>query len=272
MHFSPSLLITLDVAAIAFGLILGSFFNVVIWRLPRQESIVLPPSKCPSCARPIKPWENIPVLSYLFLRGRCAGCRQPISPRYLLVELLTATLAFALWKWFALPGLAAVQGWWAAIPLALECAALLVLIPVAFIDLEHYVIPDSITLPGAALGIGVAFIPGGVTPLEMVLGLAAGGGFLLAVGFVSGLILKKESMGGGDIKLMAMIGALFGWKLTLLTLMFGSFLGAAVGVAMIRWLPKDHRIPFGPFLAAGLWIALFAGNRLVGWYLGLASQ
>ena len=250
--------------AFLFGLIFGSFFNVLIYRLPRGESIVTPGSRCPSCGRAIPPLENIPVLSYLFLRGKCAGCGSRISRQYPLVELLTGVLAVFLWHALALPYLKSPGTWADTVVLALSVASLLIMVPLAIIDLHHFLLPDSITLGGLALGIAASFLPGGITPLRMLLGVLAGAGPLLAAGYLGELILKKEAMGGGDIKLMAFIGAFWGWKPALMTIVFGSFLGAVIGItlAVLKVLRADRRIPFGPCLAVGFWVAVLAGDKI----------
>jgi leader peptidase (prepilin peptidase) / N-methyltransferase len=250
------------------GLMLGSFFNVLIWRLPRHESIILPSSHCPKCNRLIKPWENIPVFSYIFLKGKCAGCKNPISLMYPAVELLTCGLALILWHFYCAPRLDSITAWWQIILLIIECAALLVLIPVSIIDIQHYIIPDSISLGGLVVGLLASLIPGSITPLQSLMGMLCGGGTLFVIGLIGTFVLKKEdAMGGGDIKLLGFLGAVFGWKLMVMCIVFGSFLGAVVGVACLKVLPKDHRIPFGPFLSLGMWAALFFGDTLLNWYL-----
>lgn len=259
---------------VVFGLVLGSFFNVVIWRVPRGESIVSPPSHCPSCGRRIKAIENIPILSYLILRGRCRGCGSGIPVRYLLVELGTAACAVLIWFQLIDPARADGMGAWEGTRLALVAIALLVMIPVTVIDLQHYIIPDAITLPGLALGMVLSLPPGPITPLQSALGVLAGGGSLLLFGKLGEIVFRKgEAMGGGDIKLMALVGAVWGWQIALEGIVFGSVLGAAIGVTLsvARLLPKDHRIPFGPFLAAGVWIAVFAGDEIITWYMAFTE-
>jgi len=260
---------------IATGLILGSFFNVLIWRLPRSESIIAPGSHCPACGRHIRPWENIPVLSFIMLGGKCAGCRAAISWRYPAVELLTAALCLLLWQTYVSPYAAIPHRAADHITFVLRIASLLVLIPVAFIDLEHFIIPDSITLPGLAVGILASFFPGPLTPLQMLLGTAAGGGTLMALGALGEYVFKKdEAMGGGDIKLMAFLGALWGWKAALLAIVFGSVLGACATLPLLAAgrLPADRRIPFGPFLAAGTWIAALYGDQCVRAYFTFTGR
>jgi leader peptidase (prepilin peptidase)/N-methyltransferase len=252
--------------AVMSGLVIGSFFNVLIYRLPRKESIVSPPSHCPKCGRMIRPFENIPVVSYFLLRGRCAGCKNPISARYPVVELLTAGAAFCAYSFFIVPAITASPDAWTIATLVVQTAVLLIVIPVAFIDFVHFIIPDRITIPGLVIGIAASFLPGGVSPLDCFLGIIAGGGSLFVIGLLGEWILKKgETMGGGDVKLMAFCGAVFGWKIALLTIILGSFVGATVGTGLIaaKVFPKSRKIPFGPFLACGLWIAFFFGANLL---------
>jgi leader peptidase (prepilin peptidase)/N-methyltransferase len=253
---------------VLFGLIFGSFFNVLIWRLPRDESIIRPGSHCPGCNRPIRAIENIPIVSYLFLRGRCAGCRERISPLYPLVELGTAIAAlvvfYALW-----PDVRSYH-WTHLAPIALQSALLLVLIPVTVIDFRHYIIPDQITFPFIALGLLASFLPGDTTPLQSVAGILAGGGTLYLIGRLGKIVFRKgEAMGGGDIKLLAAVGALWGPKVALLTIMFGSLFGTLGAIAFVvsRRLKEDHHIPFGPFLAIGIWTAALAGDSIVDAYM-----
>jgi leader peptidase (prepilin peptidase)/N-methyltransferase len=250
------------------GAILGSFFNVMIWRIPRGESVAWPPSHCPCCARVIPWYENIPVVSYLFLAGSCAGCKGRISPQYPLVELFTACCALFFWHETIRPFLAQPHYWWEYLVLFFQVLSLLILIPVSIIDTYHYIIPDSLSLGGLIAGFLISFVPGNVSPVESIMGIATGGGTLFAVGYIGSLVTKKEAMGGGDIKLMACIGSIWGWQIALYTIVFGAFAGTIVGFPLLKLklLPKDHRIPFGPFLAFGAWIAVFAGNSIIQWY------
>ncbi|MBN2188733.1 MAG: prepilin peptidase [Chitinispirillaceae bacterium] len=254
------------------GLILGSFFNVLIWRLPRHESIVKPSSHCPKCNRPVRPWENIPVASFIALRGKCAGCGQKISLQYPLVELTAAGAALLLWYAFA--GLRLTDYFHNA-HLILQCLALLVMIPVTVIDLRHRVIPDAITLPLLGFSLCASFLPGDTTPFQSFAGAIAGGGTLVAMGWLGKIIFRKgEAMGGGDVKLLAAAGALWGPKIALLTIFFGAAAGtlAAAALAAFRRIPEDRRIPFGPFLAVGLWVAVLWGDLLVESYMKLAGM
>jgi len=246
----------LDFLALVLGLLFGSFFNVCIYRIPRQESIAFPASHCPHCQQPIKPWDNIPVLSYLLLGGKCRACRVPIAWRYPAVEALTAGIFVVLLHTY---GISYELLWY----LILLCALLVI----SFIDFDHRIIPDVISLPGIVLGLSASyFLP--ITWFEAVLGAVVGGGLIFAVGSVGGWVFKKEAMGGGDVKLMAMIGAFLGWKLALLTIFFASLVGAVIGIIQKIKTGQEY-IPFGPFLSLGAVFALFVGNPLIRWYVGL---
>jgi len=244
--------------AFVLGAVIGSFLNVCIWRLPLGESIVYPASHCPACGVSIRPRDNIPVLSYLLLRGRCHACQARISPRYPAVELLTGITAVFLLSHFGLSPTLAVY--------ALFAGALIV---ITFIDIDHQIIPDVISLPGIVLGIICSAIGYGVPLADSLIGALLGGGllYLVAVGYHAWT--GRDGMGGGDIKLLAMIGAFLGWRGVLVTLILGSFSGALIGIALIIARGADSRlpIPFGPFLALGAACALFYGDALIRWYL-----
>jgi len=263
----PSLFSSLP--AIIVGLVCGSFFNVLIYRLPRRESILRPASHCPACNRPIRPWENIPVVSYVLLGGKCAGCKRPISPLYPFIELLTAAASLLLWH-----TVAAARSMQAARDshCALQCFALLLMIPITVIDLRRYIIPDALTFTLLAAGLAASLIPGDITPLQSLLGGVAGAGTLFTIGWMGKLVFRKgDAMGGGDIKLLAAVGAIWGVKVALLTIFFGSLFGAIAGGATLiaGALRRSHRIPFAPFLAAGLWVAVLWGNAIVNAYVRL---
>lgn len=255
---------TLEVAALAgvIGALVGSFLNVVIYRLPRGESVVTPRSHCPHCATPIRPIDNVPIVSWLWLRGRCRRCREPISARYPLVELVSAVLAAGLAVRLG-PGIAAVAAFYFA-------ASLLAL---TYIDLDVQLLPDRLTLPGIAVGLLVAFVapPGDrlVAPQAAIVGTLLGGGMLWLVAWAYHAITGREGMGGGDVKLLAMIGAFLGWQGVLLTLLLASFIGSAIGIALMIQKRADSKlaIPFGPFLAMGALVALFWGPQIVRWYI-----
>jgi leader peptidase (prepilin peptidase)/N-methyltransferase len=241
-----------------FGMVIGSFLNVCIYRLPVARSIVRPRSQCPQCGHPIRARDNIPVLSYLMLRGRCRDCGVRIPLRYPLVEILSATFAAMAVARFGL-------GWQAALVFAL-IAALLV---ITFIDLDHRIIPDAITLPGIPIGLAASFAPGLISPSESLIGILAGGGSLFLVAWGYQLITQREGMGGGDIKLLAMIGAFMGWKGVLFTIFVASLTGTLAGMALICHRRGDMKlaVPFGPFLAVGAIAYLFIGPELWSWYL-----
>jgi leader peptidase (prepilin peptidase) / N-methyltransferase len=248
--------------AFFFGAIVGSFLNVCIHRLPKHESVVWPASHCPSCAGPIAVYDNIPILSYFFLGGRCRTCRALISPRYPIIELANGVgYGIILWQF----GLG-----WPSAAYALLFSALLV---ISAIDLSHQIIPDRITLPGIVLGLLCASMILPVGLLDSVLGVLVGGGLLWALAWASPYLFGREGMGGGDIKLLAMIGAFLGWKPVLLTIMVGALVGSVIGLGLIalKVMRRDQYLPFGPFLALGAVVSLFFYRELLTWYLGLIS-
>lgn len=240
------------------GLVVGSFLNVVILRLPRGESIVSPPSHCHSCGTPLRWFHNVPLVSWLALRGRCATCRTWIGWQYPLVEAATA----AIWA-----GNVAAYG---VTPEAARAIALLtLLLAIAVTDARFYVIPDELSLGGAVLGTSLAALPGGPTIPEAVIGAVIGGGALWLVAIVGTWAFKKEAMGGGDIKMMTMIGAFLGWQGALLSVFLGALAGTLVFVP-IAW-KSDKLVPFGLFLSLGAALAFYLGEPLLGWYLGFLS-
>ena len=263
------MVVLLTLFAVLFGLILGSFFNVLICRIPANESILWPASHCPKCSTPLKPWHNIPVLSFLFLRGRCCFCKAPIPVMYPAVELVTGTAALAVWLLIIAPQLPC--GWTPVPNLVLQALFLLLLIPVSVIDLQHYIIPDRLSLSLLACAIAVSFVPGPLTPLSSLLGILAGGGSLYAVGWIGTALLKKDAMGGGDIKLMAAAGALWGAQTVLLAIIFGAMIGSIYGITLmlLRKINARHQIPFGPFLGGGIWVAVLYGTDILNWYISL---
>lgn len=250
--------------ALFFGAAVGSFLNVVILRLPRQDvSIAFPPSHCPLCQHPLSRWENIPLLSYLMLRGRCRNCRASISWMYPLVEAAMAVFSALLFLHY---GPSVEYG-----RLFVFFAALLVII---FIDIHHQIIPDRISLPGIVLGFATSFFSEQITWQQSGLGLLLGGGVLYLVAWTYFSLAKRDGMGGGDIKLLAMIGAFLGWQSLLYVVFSSSLSGSIVGIiAMVRQGKGGKtRIPFGPFLAFGAmtWV-LFQEQIVTLWqlYLGL---
>ena len=273
----PLLFLLVSVAAL--GAVIGSFLNVVIHRLPREESIVLPSSRCPSCGAGIRFFDNIPIVSWLVLRGRCRACRARISPRYPAVEALTASL-FALTFWLR-------SGVTISLPFDLIfVAAILALV---FIDAEHMVLPNKITYPGVAFALiarivvpnlyGVTFLSSMYPTLPVwlvsligaIIGALVGGGFLWLVGWLWERLRGVEAMGLGDVKMMFMVGAYLGWPLTVLTIFVGVLTGSIVGVAeMFRRGERDMQmlLPFGIFLGIGAIVSLLFGTPIVEWYAG----
>jgi len=245
-----------------FGALVGSFLNVCIFRLPRRESIVWPGSHCSVCQKAIEFYDNIPLLSYLWLRGACRACRAPISLRYPVVEALNAIGYLAI-LWFFGPG-------WTALLYALLYSALLV---VAGTDLSHKIIPNVVTLPGIAVGLVGAATVLPVGWLNAVFGVLVGGGILWALLWASPYLFGQEGMGGGDVKLLAMIGAFLGWKPALLTIMIGSLTGSVVGIGLIGLglIKRRDYIPFGPFLVFGAVVSMFFAQPLLEWYQGLLT-
>lgn len=273
-------------AVFVFGLMVGSFLNVVIYRLPKmleaswrrecQEflgdeaaaeaqprfNLMWPPSACPHCERRIRPWENIPILSYLALRGRCRGCGAAISKRYPIIELFTGIVSAAVaWRFgFSIEMLAALALTWA-------------LIAMSAIDIDHQILPDSITLPflwlGLLLSLGSLF----VTPAEAIIGAAAGYLSLWLVYHLFRLLTGKEGMGYGDFKLLALLGAWLGWQALPVVILLSSLVGAAIGITLIVSLGRDRNlpIPFGPYLAAAGWLALMWQEEIVAFYMQMVG-
>lgn len=246
-----------------FGIIIGSFLNVVIYRLPQGKSIVNPPSSCPACGKRIEFYDNIPLLSYLVLRGRCRSCGARISPRYPLVEFLAGFSAV-----FATYNLGAGFAGFEAVFLSF------LFIAIFFIDLDHTIIPDVFTYPGIVIGFAVSFIPGGfVDWKQSAIGIVVGGGAFFLVRLLGRIIFGKEALGLGDVKFAAMLGAFLGWQRLLLVLVLASFMGSIVGIALIMFSEKGRKsyIPFGPFLVAGAWITIFYGKIIIDAYLELVG-
>ncbi|TAN43436.1 MAG: prepilin peptidase [Nitrospirae bacterium] len=255
----------LDPSVIILGLVIGSFLNVCIYRIPREKSIVTPPSACPCCSLAIKPWDNIPVISYLWLRGRCRNCSEKISPRYPIIEALNGFLYWAVFRQFDM-------GWHLPALFAFVSAMLVI----TLIDFDFQIIPDAITLPGMIVGAAASFIlpdpfanhtTVGFT--NSIIGLVSGYGSFLLIAVIGSWMAKAEAMGGGDLKLMGMVGAFMGWKAVLLTTLAGSIAGSIIGIGLMAFKGKDRKtaIPFGPFLAIGALISLFFGEAIASWYL-----
>jgi len=250
-----------------FGAIVGSFLNVCILRIPNGASIVSPPSHCPKCKAAIAFYDNIPLISYLILRARCRACSERISPRYFVVELLTAVLAVALFDRFGF-------GYSFLVSFAFVGA----LIVISFIDLDVRIVPDVISLPGIIVGLALSvagyFLVSGESPIvpspvSSVLGILAGGGFLLATAWIYEKVTGVEGMGGGDIKLLAMIGAFLGWPSIPITLFFASLVGSVVGIACMVATGAGRRLalPFAPFLCSGALLFIFFGEDLIQFYV-----
>ncbi|HEX8172807.1 MAG TPA: prepilin peptidase [Thermoanaerobaculia bacterium] len=249
-------------AAFAMGAIVGSFLNVVIHRYPREESVVFPPSRCPHCSARIRPWDNVPILAWLWLGGRCRDCRGPISARYPLVELANALFYVAIFQRTGLsPAFAAVA------------AIASMLIALIYIDLEIQILPDVIDLPGIVVGLAIGALHFGAlhpeltlssTLLESLLGAAAGAGVLLAIGLTYKLVRKVEGMGLGDVKMMAMLGAIFGWEPLFPLLLIASVVGALTGVLVAMRSEHGMRValPFGVFLGLAALVILFFGRAI----------
>ncbi|MBW1796420.1 MAG: prepilin peptidase, partial [Deltaproteobacteria bacterium] len=236
----------------------GSFLNVCIYRLPRSISLIRPRSMCPGCKAKIAFYDNVPVASYLWLRGRCRHCGTAISLRYPLVELVSGLFAVAVFIRYGLS--------WEGIFLYALVAALLV---ITFIDIDHKIIPDVITYPGIVVGFLTSLVLGRITYKESLFGIILGGGVLLLIALGYYLLTKREGMGGGDIKLLAMIGAFLGWKGVIFTVFVGSAIGTVVGIALALRTEEGRKlaIPFGPFLSLGALLFLFFGPQIMGWYV-----
>ena len=242
-----------------FGLFVGSFLNVCIYRLPKGKSIVFPPSHCPACGKNILWYDNIPILSYILLRGRCRSCRTKISPRYLIVEGLTACLALALYIVFGLtPKFAAYA--------VMTCG----LIIATFVDFEINEIPDEVSIgvlvAGLVLSVVLPPLVGAASSwydlLDSVLGCLAGGASIYLMGFLGELVFKKEAMGGGDVKLMAMIGAFVGWKMVLLAFFIAPVFGAVAGL-VLKIKEGREIIPYGPYLSLAALVVIFFGEKIL---------
>jgi len=252
------------ILVVVFGLAWGSFLNVVIYRVPEKMSLLHPPSTCPSCKARIKPYENVPVLSYLILRGKCRRCGARISPVYLVVEILTPLLLAIVYVregGFGLPFYAA----------ALFTTALIVL---AFIDARHQILPDAITYPGIVLAFAYSFFREDLTVVKALIGAAVGGGFLLLVYGLYWLVRKQEGLGLGDVTMMLMVGAFLGWQKTILTLVLASITGAVFGLILMKAKGKDMKfaLPFGTFIAPAAYVALVWGDRIIAAYISQFPQ
>jgi leader peptidase (prepilin peptidase)/N-methyltransferase len=247
-------MIFLDIFAFIFGAAIGSFLNVCIFRIPAEESIIKPSSRCPHCLQPIRYYDNIPIISFLLLRARCRDCSAKISWRYPLMEFITGLLALLLFLKFGI-----------SLNFLVFFIFTAVLIVITFIDFDHQIIPDAISLPGIPIFFLAAVFIVGVPWLEALIGLLVGGGVLLTIAFVYELITKREGMGGGDIKLLALIGGFLGWKSLIFVLLFSSLTGALIGIAamIIKKQDTKYAVPFGPFLSAAAVAYIFWGDAFM---------
>ena len=250
----------IEIVIVAFaGLAIGSFLNVVIHRLPRAQSVISPGSRCTACGYELRAADNIPVLSYVVLAGKCRKCGAPISPRYPIVELITAVVFVLHYLVFGWTPILAVRAVFAAAMIALFA-----------IDLEHHLLPDRITLPGIGAGLAASlFLPPGLR--DALIGMLVGGGILWIIGEAYYRYAGEEGMGGGDVKMLAMIGAFLGWQLVILTLVLSSVVGAAIGLTVIaiKRGGMKYALPYGTFLALAALTASLYGQQIVDWYTGL---
>jgi leader peptidase (prepilin peptidase)/N-methyltransferase len=263
------------------GLMVGSFLNVCIHRIPRRESIVLPASHCPHCGTPIRPYDNVPLFSYLWLRGKCRSCKAGISVRYPVVEVLTALGFYA-----------CAAAWDFSPPTFVNSLFISIVIALVFIDYDHQILPDVITLPGIVAGIllspfqsqsffGDALSVRLVSALlpenpqmalpwaGSILGALLGGSFLYVPALLYEVVRKKQGLGMGDVKMMAMVGAFIGWRMAFLTIFAGSLLGSLVGVFLVLFRGRSFqsKLAFGTFLGGGAVLALFFGLPILRWYV-----
>lgn len=247
-------------SAFILGTVVGSFLNVCIYRIPAGKSIVSPPSACPLCGHQIRWFQNIPILSYMALGGKCASCKSSIPFRYPAIEALTGILFTVVLYYFGFS--AATLVYW------LFLAAL---VTITFIDLDHQIIPDVISLPGIIVGFVCSLFIPWLPWIDSLLGVVIGGGVLLTIAWIYEKVAKREGMGGGDIKLLAMLGAFLGWKAVLPVVFIASLVGSLIGVPLMLLQKGDTKlaIPFGPFLAFAATVYLFWGRDLVFWYLHL---
>jgi leader peptidase (prepilin peptidase)/N-methyltransferase len=250
----------IEIFVFIFGLCIGSFLNVCIYRLPASQSIARPRSRCPACGQFIAFYDNIPLVSYLGLKGRCRHCGVKIGLRYPAVEILGGAFALATFLKFGL-----------SVEALIYFAFIACLLVVTFIDLDHRIIPDVITLPGIPVFFAASFAIPWVTYKDTLLGILIGGGSLYLVAWTYYKITNKEGMGGGDIKLLAMMGALLGWQGVIFTIFVSSLIGTLSGFAVMLHSRKGMKlaVPFGPFLAIGGSTYIFFGPHLINWYFNL---
>ncbi len=254
----------IGIIILTFGVVIGSFLNVCIYRLPAGQSIVIGPSSCPSCGQRLRAADLVPVLSYACLGGRCRYCKTHVSWQYPAIEVLTGALFLLLYLKLGL-----------SIPLVIFAALAALLIVISLIDLRHMIIPNGLIITGLVVGAAnllmAIFTPYVGSWANYVIGFFAGGLPLLLIALFCTYLLKKEAIGGGDIKLMAMSGLIIGWKLIATAYLIGIILGAVISLILIaaRIKSRGDEIPFGPFLSLGILISIFFGTDLINWYMGL---
>ncbi len=238
-----------------FGAAIGSFLNVCIYRIPEGKSIIQPGSACPKCGKPVRAYDNIPILSYIMLKGKCRDCGEPISFRYVIVEALTGGMLLALYLKYGL-----------SLSLAATFLFTAALIVITFIDLDHQIIPDVISLPGIPVFYLAAVFVMKLNYLDALLGMVIGGGALFLISYGYRLFTKRDGMGMGDVKLLAMLGAFLGWKSLIFILFVSSFFGSLIGVTiiLIKKGNMKYAIPYGPFLSVAAIAYLFLGQKIVG--------
>ena len=245
-----------SIVVFIFGAAIGSFLNVCIYRIPRKKSLIRPPSSCPACGRPIRFYDNIPLVSYLLLRGKCRDCGAGFSFRYFLVELITAVIFMMIYR-----------RWGFSYEFFIQTFFVAVLIVISFIDYDFQIIPDILSIGGMVAGILIAFVRPGFRVMDAVYGVLIGGGVLFVIAWGYQLITKREGMGGGDIKLLAMIGSFSGLKGVIFSLIGGSIIGTLVGIPLMLLKGKDkgtqYAIPFGPFLSLAAVVYLFMGPGVI---------
>ena len=275
--------------AFSLGACVASFLNVCIWRLPREESVVRPGSHCPNCNAPIRWYQNIPIFSWCCLRGRCANCHKPISPRYVIVELLGGVLFLLVYLQWAMPAILGRLPVLGLVPIidpalmAVEALAVTGLILASFIDLDHFYLPDRVTIGGMVLGVPLSFLVPEMQGQEDRLaalywslgGMAGAFLFLWGVGAIFSKLFRKEALGFGDVKLIGAIGAFWGPWAALFTVILSSVVGSVAGVALMARgrakLGGFTAVPYGPFLALGALTWMYWGPALLGWYLRLLA-
>jgi leader peptidase (prepilin peptidase)/N-methyltransferase len=255
----------IEISVFIFGSIVGSFLNVCIYRLPREKSIVTPRSSCPSCEKPIKFYDNIPIISYLLLKGKCRHCGEKISLRYPLVEFITAFLFFLLFRQFGIS---------VELPAIMLFVSLLIVI--SFIDFDFQIIPDILSLGGIAVGFLLSLVRPHFGVLDAIYGILLGGGILFVIAYGYQFLRKREGMGGGDIKLLGMIGSFCGIKGVIFSLMSGSLIGTIVGIPLMFIKGKEqgtgYAIPFGPFLSLGALLFLVMGDRFIYGFINIITR